>query len=156
MASTAPFDRPVPDFLPPDVVEFARMAARSPLPVLLGGETGAGKTHMARLIHDFSPRAGGPFVRVNCAAIPATLFEREMFGHVRGAFTDARDAGVGFVETAHRGTLFLDEFGELPLPVQPKLLGVLEDGSFRKLGSPREVPVDVRLVFAPTATWRRW
>src|SRR5688572_12532014 len=79
--------------LPCDALAFARMAARCPLPVLLHGETGSGKTHLARIIHELSARAGRPFVRVNCAAIPHSLFERELFGHVRGAFTDARDAG---------------------------------------------------------------
>jgi len=131
-----------------DVLDFARIAADCGHPVLLYGETGSGKTHLAREIHDRCRRAGKPFVRVNCAAIPDTLFEREMFGHVRGAFTDAREAGAGFFEAADGGTLFLDEIGEIPLSVQPKLLAVLEEGSFRRLGSPREARVDVQIIAA--------
>ncbi|HEX2205727.1 MAG TPA: sigma 54-interacting transcriptional regulator, partial [Longimicrobium sp.] len=131
-----------------EMTDFARLAGSSTCPVLLHGETGSGKTRLARLVHDSSRRAGKPFVRVNCGAIPESLFEREMFGHVRGAFTDARDSGTGFLEAAHGGTLFLDEIGELPLNVQPKLLAVLEDGVFRKLGSPRETAVDVHVVAA--------
>ena len=130
------------------MLEFARLASASDWPVLLDGETGSGKTHLARAIHDLGSRAARPFVRVNCGAIPDTLFEREMFGHVRGAFTDAREGGTGFLEAADGGTLFLDEVGELPLAVQPKLLAVLEDGAFRRLGSPRETRVDVRVVAA--------
>ncbi|HEX2095715.1 MAG TPA: sigma 54-interacting transcriptional regulator [Longimicrobiaceae bacterium] len=131
-----------------DVLDFARIAGDCGHPVLLYGETGSGKTHLAREIHDRCRRAGKPFVRVNCAAIPDTLFEREMFGHVRGAFTDAREAGTGFFEAADGGTLFLDEIGEIPLSIQPKLLAVLEEGSFRRLGSPREVRVDVQIIAA--------
>ena len=136
------------DLLPSDALAFARMASRCSLPILLHGETGSGKTHLARIIHELSARASRPFVRVNCASIPDQLFERELFGHVRGAFTDAREAGTGFVEAADLGTLFLDEFGELTSMVQPKLLALLEEGRFRKLGSPREVSTDLRFVFA--------
>jgi two-component system NtrC family response regulator len=124
------------------------MASRCSLPILLHGETGSGKTHLARIIHELSSRAANTFVRVNCAAIPDPLFERELFGHVRGAFTDARDGGVGFVEAADGGTLFLDEFGELTSSVQPKLLALLEEGKFRKLGSPSEMSPDLRFIFA--------
>jgi hypothetical protein len=127
---------------------FARVAAESGHALLVTGETGSGKTHLAREIHRSGPRASRPFVRVNCAAIPDSLFEREMFGHVRGACTDARDAAAGFLEAAHGGTLFLDEIAELAPQNQPKLLAVLEDGCFRKLGSPREVRVDVQVITA--------
>lgn len=131
-----------------EMLAFAELAAGCGHPVLLHGETGSGKTCLAREIHRRGPRAGRPFVRVNCAAIPETLFEREMFGHVRGAFTDAREGGTGFFEAADGGVLFLDEIGEIPLAVQPKLLAALEEGCFRRLGSPREVRVDVQILAA--------
>lgn len=131
-----------------DETRFVRVAAANAHPVLLIGETGSGKSHLARRIHDTGGRAGKPFVHVNCAAIPDALFEREMFGHVRGAFTDAKETQPGFFETAHGGTLFLDELGELPLHVQPKLLTILESGVVRRLGSSRELAVDVRIIAA--------
>ena len=137
-----------PDLFPHDLLRFAILAANTPHPALLYGETGSGKTHLARLIHQLGPRSEKPFVRVNCASIPETLFESEMFGSVRGAFTDARESRPGLFEAAHGGTLFLDEFGELPLSVQPKLLAVLEEGRVRRLGAQKETPVDVRVVAA--------
>src|SRR5688572_1912886 len=106
--SRAPTDVPL---LSQEMRAFAELGASCGQPVLLSGETGSGKTFLAREIHDRSARAARPFVRVNCAAIPESLFEREMFGHVRGAFTDAREDGAGFFEAAHGGTLFLDEVG---------------------------------------------
>jgi DNA-binding NtrC family response regulator len=138
----------VANLLLPDLQGFARIAAESGHSVLITGETGSGKTHLAREIHRAGARAAHPFVRVNCGAIPDTLFEREMFGHVRGAFTDAREAAAGFLESANGGTLFLDEVSELAPQNQPKLLAVLEDGCFRRLGSPREARVDVQVVAA--------
>jgi len=132
----------------PDAAEFARVAARSGEPVLLCGETGCGKTHLARIIYEAGPRAGRPFVRVNCAAVPEALFEREMFGHVRGAFTDARQEGIGFLEAADGGVLFLDEVSDLSPRLQPKLLAFLEDGCFRRLGSTRELRADVQVIAA--------
>ena len=134
--------------IPREMRHFASLAGRSGYPALLLGETGSGKTRLAGLIHQLGPRRARPFVRVNCAAIPESLFEREMFGHVRGAFTDARNAGAGFLESADGGTLFLDEISELPLQLQAKLLAVLEDGSFRRLGSPLEARVDVHVLAA--------
>lgn len=127
---------------------FAKLAADVDFPVLLTGETGSGKTCLARLIHEIGPRAGGAFIHVNCASIPESLFEREMFGHVRGAFTDAKEAKAGMLEAADGGSLFLDEIGDLPLNAQPKLLRVLEANSIRRLGSTKYLPIDVRLIAA--------
>ena len=103
--------------------------------ILFQGETGTGKGLLARTIHHACPRAAGPFVDLNCAAIPATLLEAELFGFERGAFTDARQARTGLIEAAHTGTLFLDEIGLLPDALQAKLLTVLESRTFRRVGS---------------------
>src|SRR3989441_4435291 len=117
-------------------------------PVLIEGETGTGKGLLARIIHRAGPRPDGPFVDVNCAAIPETLLEAEMFGFERGAFTDARRAKPGLFQTAHRGTIFLDEVGLLPEALQAKLLKVLEERTVRRLGSTRDEPIDVWIVTA--------
>src|SRR5215831_13719210 len=117
-------------------------------PVLILGETGTGKGLLARAIHDSGPRTAGPFVAVNCAAIPETLLEAELFGFEQGAFTDARHAKPGLFETANRGTLFLDEIGLLPQSLQAKLLTVLEDRTVRRLGSTRSEAVDVWIIAA--------
>jgi len=116
--------------------------------VLLLGESGTGKELFARALHLASPRRDAPFVKVNCAAIPETLFESELFGHEKGAFTGAHAARAGWFEQADRGTIFLDEIGELPLAMQTKLLRTLQEGTIVRLGGKREVPVDVRLVAA--------
>src|SRR2546426_1648593 len=116
--------------------------------VLILGETGTGKGLLARAIHDAGPRAGGPFVAINCAAIPETLLEAELFGFERGAFTDAHHAKAGLFQTAHRGTLFLDEIGLLSENLQAKLLTVLEDYAVRRLGSTRTEAVDVWIISA--------
>jgi len=103
---------------------------------------------VARIIHNLSPRSGGPFVEVNCAGLSATFLDSELFGHEKGAYTDAKERKVGLFELADKGTIFLDEIGELTLELQPKLLKVLETKKFRRLGGTRELTVDVRLVTA--------
>ncbi len=117
-------------------------------PILIQGETGTGKGLLARLIHEASPRAAAPFVDINCAAIPETLLEAEMFGFERGAFTDARQAKPGLFQTAHHGTIFLDEVGLLPEGVQAKLLKAIEERAVRRLGSTRAEPVDAAVIAA--------
>ena len=116
--------------------------------VLVYGETGTGKELVARCLHDFSPRAQGPFVPINCGGLPETLVENELFGHEAGAFTGAQKSRPGKVEAAHGGTLFLDEVESMPLPVQVKLLRVLQERVVERLGSNRAVPVDCRVVAA--------
>lgn len=117
-----------------------------PAPVLVTGETGTGKSLAARLIHTQSPRARGPFVVVNSAAIPDSMFEAEVFGHERGAFTGATESRQGLFEAAHGGTLVLDEMGEIPLAVQAKLLRAIEEGVVRRVGAASERPVDARVI----------
>ena len=116
--------------------------------MLLNGESGTGKGWVARMIHDLSPRAKAPFVEVNCAGLNATFLDSELFGHEKGAFTDAKDRKQGLFEIADHGTIFLDEIGDLAPELQPKLLKVLETKTFRRLGGTREITVDVRLVAA--------
>ena len=128
--------------------QAARVAPLRDLTVLIGGETGTGKELLARAVHYGSPRAGDPFVEVNCAAIPSNLLESELFGHERGAFTGAVAAKPGLFEIAHGGTLFLDEIGTLPLELQPKLLRALETRSIRRVGGQQSRQVDVRVVAA--------
>lgn len=134
---------------------FGRRAAQVDAPVLLTGESGTGKGLLARAIHAASRRASRPFVAVNCAGVPETLFESEFFGHTRGAFTGAHDGRRGLFELAHGGTLFLDEVADLPVALQAKLLTALEDGEIRRLGSERVVRVDVRLIAATGADLER-
>ncbi|GAC1656779.1 MAG: hypothetical protein NVS9B15_18030 [Acidobacteriaceae bacterium] len=124
-----------------------KVAATS-LPVLLQGESGTGKELIAQLLHSLSPAVQGAFVKVNCPAIPATLIETELFGYDKGAFTGAYGTKRGRVELAHRGTLFLDEIGELDLAVQSKLLQLLQDGSFIRIGGEEQRSVTVRLITA--------
>jgi len=129
-------------------IETLRQVAASDLPVLIQGETGTGKELAARAIYRRSGRAHGAFVVLNCAALPATLIESELFGYVRGAFTGALQDRIGLVAAAHRGTLFLDEIGEMPLELQPRLLRVLQSGELMRVGSVRAETVDVRVIAA--------
>jgi transcriptional regulator with GAF, ATPase, and Fis domain len=137
------------------VVELAQKASSSHVPLLLLGETGTGKEVLAAAVHAWSPRADGPFVRVNCAAIPENLVESELFGHVRGAFTGATQDRRGHFQVADGGTLLLDEVGELPLAAQAKLLRALQEGSFHPVGADRPVQVDVRVLAATHRDLRR-
>jgi len=125
-----------------------RAVASKDVVVTFVGESGSGKDVMARRMHELSPRRDGPFMPINCAAIPATLFESELFGHERGAFTGATERAIGKIESARGGTLFLDEIGEMPLPLQTKLLRFLEGRRFMRLGGTSKLDADVRLVFA--------
>jgi formate hydrogenlyase transcriptional activator len=129
-------------------LQLVETVATSDSTVLLLGETGTGKELIAQAIHDRSRRKDRTFVKLNCAAIPTGLLESELFGHERGAFTGAVTQKIGRLELADQGTLFLDEVGDIPLELQPKLLRVLQDGEFERLGSTRTKKVDVRLVAA--------
>ena len=124
-----------------------RMQSQLP-PVLIEGETGTGKTTVARWLHHRGPRATQPLVELNCSAVPETLAESELFGHERGAFTDARAARIGLFEAANGGTLFLDELPSLSLSLQARVLKVIEDHRIRRLGGNKEIPVDVRIIAA--------
>ena len=146
--------------IPPEAVVFGRSDAMQALrnrmdkvasanvPVLIHGESGTGKDIIARMIHGLSPWRTGPFVKVNCPAIPGTLLESELFGYEKGAFTGAYGTKPGRVELAHRGTLFLDEISELELGLQSKLLQLLQDGQFCRIGAQEDKKVEVRIVCA--------
>jgi DNA-binding NtrC family response regulator len=130
------------------IYSLMQQVAPSSASVLITGESGTGKELVASAIHKLSPRADRPFVAINCAALPESLIESELFGHERGSFTDALDRRAGCFEQAHMGTLLLDEIGEMPIGTQAKLLRVLEDSKVRRLGGTAEIPVDVRVIAA--------
>jgi len=130
------------------ILNQVRVIATSDSVTLIQGETGTGKEVVARFIHDQSSRSRGPFVKLNCAAIPGPLLESELFGHERGAFTGAIAQTTGRFQQADQGTLFLDEIGDLPLELQPKLLRALQESEFERLGSSRTIRVNVRVVAA--------
>jgi transcriptional regulator with PAS, ATPase and Fis domain len=138
-----------------DVFRIIERVAADDASVLLRGETGTGKELAARALHALSPRAGGPFQAINCAALPATLLESELFGHVRGAFTGAVSDAQGHFQLAHSGTLFLDEVGEMPPELQAKLLRVLETKSVLPVGGRKPIDVDVRIISATHRALRR-
>src|ERR1700726_4092017 len=127
---------------------MVRIVAPTDATVLINGETGTGKELIAQAIHNCSKRSNGPFVIVNCAAIPAGLLESELFGHERGAYTGAVTRSIGRFERANRGTLFLDEIGDLPLELQPKLLRVMQERQFERLGGAVTMQTDVRVICA--------
>jgi DNA-binding NtrC family response regulator len=131
-----------------EVYAMIEQVAPSTASVLITGESGTGKEICARTIHELSNRAGQPFIALNCAAVPDTLMESELFGHEKGAFTGAVERRLGCFELANNGTLLLDEIGEMPMGLQTKLLRVLEDRSIRRIGGTREIPVDVRVIAA--------
>src|SRR5713226_2615685 len=130
------------------VLGMVRVVAPADATVLINGETGTGKELIAEAIHKCSNRSNGPFVKVNCAAIPAGLLESELFGHERGAYTGAVARSIGRFERANRGTLFLDEIGDLPLELQPKLLRVMQERQFERLGGAGTIHTDVRVICA--------
>ncbi len=130
------------------VIERVELVAQSDIPVLILGETGTGKEVISRLIHSHSRRSGGPFVRVNCGAIPSELIDSQLFGHEKGSFTGASEQHQGWFERADGGTLFLDEIGELPLAAQVRLLRVLQDHQIERIGGKKMIHVDVRIVAA--------
>src|SRR6266849_2890255 len=146
-------DAPLPDIVGQSeamrkVYRLTRLVARTRASVLLVGETGTGKELIARSIHRLSPRADGPYVRVNCGALSESLLESELFGHIKGAFTGAVDNKTGRFEAAHGGTIFLDEISSMSAKLQVKLLRVLQEREFERVGESRTIRVDTRVIAA--------
>ena len=136
-------------------IEIALQVAKTDLSVLVTGESGVGKEHFPKIIHAFSARKHGPYFAINCGAIPEGTIDSELFGHEKGAFTDAKAERKGYFEIANGGTLFLDEVGELPLQTQVRLLRVLETGEFIRMGSSQVQKTNVRVVAATNLNMRR-
>src|SRR5437762_10167142 len=153
MSNLPPLDAPLSDIVGAstamrDVYRRTRLVAPTRASVLIVGETGTGKELIARAIHRLSPRADGPYVRVNCGALSESLLESELFGHVKGAFTGAIDNKTGRFEAAHGGTIFLDEISSMSAKLQVKLLRVLQEKEFERVGESRTIRVDTRVVAA--------
>lgn len=153
MATTEPLDAPLPQIVGDspamrEIYRLTRLVAPTRANVLLVGETGTGKELIARAVHRLSPRADGPYVRVNCGALSESLLESELFGHVKGAFTGALDNKTGRFEAAHGGTIFLDEISSMSFKLQVKLLRVLQENEFERVGESRTIRVDTRVVAA--------
>jgi transcriptional regulator with PAS, ATPase and Fis domain len=138
-----------------ELLETIEKVSTSDLPILISGESGVGKELIAQTIHSTSDRSEGPFIPINCGAIPETMLESELFGHEKGAFTGAHAQKLGLLEIANRGTLFLDEISELTAQLQGKLLRVIETGTFFRVGGVREITVDVRFVSATNKDIKR-
>jgi DNA-binding NtrC family response regulator len=138
-----------------ELLDLATKVAQARSPVLVEGESGSGKDLLAHWLHYKGPRRDGPFLKIHCPSIPEDLLESELFGHERGAFTDARQAKAGKIELAQGGTLFFDQIEDLSLPLQAKLLRVVEERRFERLGGTRTIEVDVRFVSASTASLRK-
>ncbi len=151
MSEQDPSDKQPFVFLDPESAKIFALACRvaaANIPVLITGPTGSGKEILAKVIHETSNNANGPFVPVNCAAIPTSLAENLLFGHEKGAFTNATSSTPGFFEQAHNGTLFLDEIGEMPIELQPKILRALQERKITRIGGTRQIDVNVRVVAA--------
>ncbi len=158
---TKALENPFPEIVTRDkrfikVLGQARRAAQTNATIMIQGESGTGKELVARAIHKHSKRNAGPFVAVNCGAIPANLIESELFGYEAGAFTGAARQKKGKFEIANGGTLFLDEIGDLPLELQVKLLRALQEREIERVGGAHPIPVDVRIVTATTVSFKRW
>src|SRR6476619_1560614 len=157
MSNLSPLDTPLPDIVGDsqamrDVYRRTRLVAPTRASVLIVGETGTGKELIARAVHKLSPRADGPYVRVNCGALAEGVLESELFGHVKGAFTGAIDNKTGRFEAAHGGTIFLDEISSTTPKLQVKLLRVLQEKELERVGESRTIRVDVRVIAATNAS----